>query len=341
MAKIVNPVNQKYDINFVLRVNSIAVATKEESTLYESYYNMFFNMLTPSVTNRNELDSTTVMFGPGSKVGDYGKFINVNPYTGGTFSTGDWYIVEMNSEFPLNGQLAGCLPIFYQNCIVFREINWFAIKIGNTTILPLQVYVLRLPTSISRVDTIYKAYTFLASRYSEVITYTITANYRWMELRGSITGFSLQVLGSQDKLNIGQKNVDVLVSFTTSHITYKGGSIEIKFPSNSSTVPLIRPHCRSVVTLGSQLQGFPTGKPVSNVEGDVGCVVQNTYSWIITAFDELPANSQVSIVGSIDLPNIQTATLGMGYVVTYINTDPTNVFTTCRIIDYLSTNFPL
>lgn len=31
----------------------------------------------------------------------------------------------------------------------------------------------------------------------------------------------------------------------------------------------------------------------------------------------------------------------MGYVITYINTDATNVYTTCRIIDYLSTNFPL
>jgi hypothetical protein len=46
-----------------------------------------------------------------------------------------------------------------------------------------------------------------------------------MELRGSVSGFSLQVLGSQDKLNIGQKNVDVMVSFTTSHITYAGGTI--------------------------------------------------------------------------------------------------------------------
>jgi hypothetical protein len=108
---------------------------------------------------------------------------------------------------------------------VFREINWFAIKIGNTTILPLQAYVLRLPTSISRVDTTYRCYTYLSTRYSEVITYTITAAYRWMELRGSISGFSFQVLGSQDKLNIGQKNVDVMVSFTTSHITYAGGTI--------------------------------------------------------------------------------------------------------------------
>lgn len=94
MAKIVNPVPQKYDVNFLLQINSQTVSTKQEFQLYETYYNMFFNMLVPSITNRNEVDSTTVMFGPGSKVGDYGKFINVMPYTGtGTFSSGDWYIV--------------------------------------------------------------------------------------------------------------------------------------------------------------------------------------------------------------------------------------------------------
>ena len=31
----------------------------------------------------------------------------------------------------------------------------------------------------------------------------------------------------------------------------------------------------------------------------------------------------------------------MGYVVTYINTDATNITSTGRIIDYLYTNFPL
>jgi hypothetical protein len=34
MAKIVNPVPQKYDINFLLRINSITVATREEAGLY-------------------------------------------------------------------------------------------------------------------------------------------------------------------------------------------------------------------------------------------------------------------------------------------------------------------
>ncbi len=73
----------------------------------------------------------------------------------------------------------------------------------------------------------------------------------------------------------------------------------------------------------------------------MGCIVQNTYSWVITSYETLPANSQINIVGSIDLPTVQTATLGMGYIVTYIDTDDTNVTTNGRIIDYLYTNFPL
>lgn len=82
---------------------------------------MFFNMLSPSVTARTETDSTTTMFEPGARVGDYGKYINSIPYTGaGSFSAGDWYIVNMHSEFPLNGLVGGCLPIFYEYCIVFR-----------------------------------------------------------------------------------------------------------------------------------------------------------------------------------------------------------------------------
>ena len=62
---------------------------------------MFFNMLTASVTSRSESDSTTTMFQPGSKVGDLNKYINKTPYTGngGGFSTGDWYIVDMSSDF--------------------------------------------------------------------------------------------------------------------------------------------------------------------------------------------------------------------------------------------------
>ena len=149
------------------------------------------------------------------------------------------------------------------------------------------------------------------------------------------------MVGSQNKLNVGQKNVEVLVRFTTQHVVPKGGSIMIQFPNNATTVPSIKQHCRSAVTMGSTLYGYDTGKPSINVQGEVGCVVQNTYSWIITGFAELPANSQVIIFGVIDFPTVPVNTLGMGYIATYSNQDSTNTFTTARTIDYLFVNFPL
>ncbi len=47
------------------------------------------------------------------------------------------------------------------------------------------------------------------------------------------------------------------------------------------------------------------------------------------------------VSGVIDFPTLLTSTLGTGYVVTYTNEDATNVFANGRIIDYLSTSFPL
>lgn len=341
MAKIMNPASKKYDINFLLQVNTISIATREESTLYESYYNMFFNMLNPSISSRSEPDTSTMMFEPGSKVGDTNKYFKNIPYNASSgYSSGDWYIVDMDPDFELNGQVTGCLSPFYEYCIVYKEINWLAVKIGNTTLNELQVYVTKLPTSISRVSTNYQAFTFKSERWSETITYTITPN-RWLELRGTISGFSFEVLGSHDKLNIGQKDVEVLITFNVSHVVNRGGTIEIQFPNNNTLIPSIKPHCRSAVTLGSQLYGDPTGKPSTNVQGEVGCLIQNSYSWLITSFDELPAGSQVKVAGVIDFPTIQTATLGMGWIATFGDTHSSNVFDNGRSIDYLTTNFPL
>ena len=107
------------------------------------------------------------MFEPGAKVGDTGKYIKNIPYTvvGAGFSKGDWYIVDMSTDFELSGSVGGCLPNFYDYCIVFKEINWLAVKIGNTTLIDLQLYVTKLPTSISRVSTTYQAFTFKSERW--------------------------------------------------------------------------------------------------------------------------------------------------------------------------------
>jgi hypothetical protein len=93
--------------------------------------------------------------------------------------------------------------------------------------------------------------------------------------------------------------------------------------------------------MGSMLNGYSTGKPSVNVEGEVGCLVQKGYSWIITGFAPLAAGSQVKIYGLIDFPLIVTNSLGMGYVCTYSNQDGTSAFLNAKTIDYLSTNFPL
>lgn len=165
------------------------------------------------------------MFQPGSTVGQANRYFNITPYTGSTFNTNDWFVVDLDPQFPLNGNIYNCLSPFYQYCIIYPTINWLAVKIGNGTILPLQPFISQLPISISRVDTTYKAYTFLSGRWSETITYTVGASGRWLEIRGIISGFSLQVVGSQNKLNIGQKNVEVLVTFNVSHNVPAGGTI--------------------------------------------------------------------------------------------------------------------
>ena len=118
-----------------------------------------------------------------------------------------------------------------------------------------------------------------------------------MELRGAITGFDFKVLGSHDKLNIGQKDVEVMVSFTVGHVVNRGGTIEVQFPNNSTLVPSIKPHCRSAVTMDSQLYGDPTGKPATNVQGEVGCLVQDSYCWLIPSFDELVAGIKLRFMG--------------------------------------------
>ena len=228
VAKITNPSSVAININWVLQGTTMSVASKEETPLYQSTFTMFINMLSPSISSSAEADSTTAMFQPGSGVGDSGRYFNAIPLTNsGTFSEEDWYVVEMSSDFPLasTSSVAGCQFPYYLRCLVFPEVNWLAVQIGNTTLLPLYPTISLLPKSISRSDTTYQAYTFKSSRWAETITYTITALNRWMEIRGQVSNFGLEVLGSQDKLNIGQRAVEVKISFTVQHTVEEGGSI--------------------------------------------------------------------------------------------------------------------
>lgn len=166
MAKIMNPSVKQIDINFLVKVNTLAVATNSESTLYETSYNMFIDMVSNGVSPRNEVDSSSVFFQAGAKVGMTNQYFGITPYSQGTFVENDWWIVDLDPQFPLSGTILNCQQPFYQYCIVYPTINWLAVKIGNGSLIALQPYISQLPLSISRTDTTFKTYTFMAGRYS-------------------------------------------------------------------------------------------------------------------------------------------------------------------------------
>ena len=86
MGKIRNPASNQIDINFLLKVNTLTVSTNIESTLYQTNFNMFMDMRSASITNRNEVDSSTLMFQPGSTIGDTNRYMNITPYSASSFS---------------------------------------------------------------------------------------------------------------------------------------------------------------------------------------------------------------------------------------------------------------
>ena len=86
MGKIRNPASNQIDINFLLKVNTLTVSTNIESTLYQTNFNMFMDMRSASITNRNEVDSSTIMFQPGSNIGDTNIYMNITPYSASSFS---------------------------------------------------------------------------------------------------------------------------------------------------------------------------------------------------------------------------------------------------------------
>jgi hypothetical protein len=195
MGRILNPASIRVDINFCVKINTINPSTMVESPLYEGMHNMFFDMRNPSISLSSELDSSTSMFQPGAKVGDLDKYLTITPYTPSTFNSGDWFILDLDPAFRLTLTVDNCLQGFYLTCIVFPTVNWLAVQIGNGTIIPVYPHISQLPLSISRVDTTYNCYNFISNRWSRTITYTISAAYRWQEIKGSITSFTFAVVG--------------------------------------------------------------------------------------------------------------------------------------------------
>lgn len=53
IGKVTNPSSQQIDINFMLKINTLEISSNIESTLYQTKYNMFIDMVPSGITNRN------------------------------------------------------------------------------------------------------------------------------------------------------------------------------------------------------------------------------------------------------------------------------------------------
>ena len=71
----------------------------------------------------------------------------------------------------------------------------------------------------------------------------------------------------------------------------------------------------------------------SSYNGEIGCLVQNTRSWVLTGFNAIAVGTLVKVVGMIDLPST-SGSIGAGYILTYNNTHPTDIFNNGFIVDY-------
>jgi hypothetical protein len=53
LAKAKTPAVKQIDIDFILKITTLNVATNIESALYLTTYNMFIDMVSKSITSRN------------------------------------------------------------------------------------------------------------------------------------------------------------------------------------------------------------------------------------------------------------------------------------------------
>lgn len=146
-----------------------------------------------------------------------------------------------------------------------------------------------------------------------------------------MTFVSVQSYGLAQKLTVEKRDAEIVVEFITKNFVPSTGTFEIVFPSS---VPRIKADCRSVTSLGSGLMAQ------SGASGEIGCDVQNERHWVITSFQDVAANTRVIIRGFIDLPS-SSGGIGVGQIISYSSTHPTNISMYGPMIDFVSADFGL
>ena len=215
--------------------------------------------------------------------------------------------------------------------MAFTDINYFIIH-SKTSNNDVAMYV-TTTIAISQVSTTVPALIWQDYRYKGIDYTTMNSNC-YNEIRGTLVNYwGVSSVRSSQAQTEGNRKHQVRIDFQVRHAVPAGGTIEIKWPSS---VVAAYPHCRSMTNINSVL--YAEG---GNENGEIGCLVQNTRSWVITSFATLAASSRVHLMGYIDLRTTH-GYLGTGEVITYNNTHPTDIRTNGFIIDYHSdSNFEL
>jgi hypothetical protein len=329
IAKVFNPTRGVTSVPISVKIEHVEVSTNNIYELYYDTFDVFMNSqpvgtLTNNVQDCQTYATTIFSSGPINHAGLF-RF-DPRSVSGYNSLYGYYFVLDTTSDFkPVNvGSYSStnCNTSYFNLCLAFPDINYFVIWSKSDS------YWARLDVvfgeAISQRQTTMVAKVWSSWRYMGTRTINISPTC-WNQIVSTPTNFNIAATSSNYAYFQSRRKLEVQVQFQLQEPLPSDGSIEIKFNSN---VPMVYPHCRSVTGMGSALNAQG-----STNNGEIGCLVQNNYSWVITGFNAMTVNDWVIVVGFIDLPS-SNGYIGGGEIITYNNTHPSDIHYNGFIIDY-------
>ena len=251
------------------------------------------------------------------------RFYPTNKGYGGTY----FYVIKLPVDFiPYNVETNSvdyCRTDWHTECMSFPDSSYIVVEsFVNLGYVQMDI---RYPLAISQPNYNIKALVWQGGRYRGIQWITMNSGCQ-NEFRGTLSSYSGAVTVEESyALTINKRKIQVKMTFVLRHTVPLGGTIQIVWPTG---VPAAYPHCRSMTGQGSNLFAQDGSE-----NGEIGCLVQTSRTWVITEFAELSAGSTVIIMGYIDLPG-SYGNLGTGEVLSYNGTHPTDIRGNGFIIDY-------
>ncbi|KAL4470655.1 hypothetical protein ABPG72_001766, partial [Tetrahymena utriculariae] len=346
IAKIKNPIfkndvtNQIMDSNIILNIYDLTNPTGGE--LYYDYFNILLDLRSDNTqtTIDHDLLSQTAL---GSRMPwGIGQNPTLNSLTGSlfvdivgqdTFSNNDYYIIQIPNSGKDTFQISGvtCSSPSIYTCTAYPQINWVIVQfitassVAKISLQPIQIQIVKLPESVSRVDITFNAWVWSGYLQKFLVNHYLYAK-QYKQLMGQMQSGSITILGYPNKNISNRSFVPVRVTLGLLNRVPTYGAIQIIF--NSQNV-ILHAHCRSSLTNNPSSLLVSSETQASIQSGSLGCQVQTGLfqkpsggdqygdytaspnsngqytSWVITGFQEIPAAllpiyTSISIEGFID-----------------------------------------